>query len=212
MGRNLRSTFVAIHEPLNGDTKIVSVTVDRQKDGLLITINRGSDGTDTVLSALDDSMEYNAKDLAFSGRFGLARARGGKVDSLWMIGGTYLRFKDGTITAPKPEWRGIVSGVLRQRSGNVGGAFDVPDNIQLPKMSALRCLNITHADGSEHAYTLVRVEHLGNVSRLYVREDPGFEIDNVKRTTNLLCYPQRTIDGNTNEYELLSDAKSEATE
>lgn len=210
-GSNLRSTFVAIHEPLNGDTKIVSVTVDRQKAGLVITINRGPEGTDIVFSAFDDSMELNTKDLAFSGRFGLARAREGKASLLWMIGGTYLRANSETITGQKPEWQGRVKGVLRQRSGNAGGAFDVSDNIQLPEMSSLRCLKITHADGSTQAYTLVRVEHLLDGFRLYVREDPGFEIDDVNKTTRLVCYPQRTIAGNDNEYELLSDTKSEAS-
>jgi hypothetical protein len=45
-GDNLESTFIAVHEPVNGEAKVQSITAERNGDMLVITIDRGAHGVD----------------------------------------------------------------------------------------------------------------------------------------------------------------------
>jgi hypothetical protein len=64
-------------------------------------------------------------------------------------------------------------------------------------------LLLRHPDGPVYGYNVVRIESTADGARLFVREDPGLEIT-PGGETRFVCYPQRTIPGNRNTYEILN--------
>ena len=74
----------------------------------------------------------------------------------------------------------------------------------IPETAAGETLIVTHADSSVQAYEALKVVPIsGNGTRIYVREEVGFELTDDGKTKTT-CYPQRTIEGTPKGYELLN--------
>ena len=199
-GKDLRSVFVAVHEPLNGKPKISNASVTRSSRAIVLAVDRGLLGKDTVVIALDRPATVHREKLSFQGRYGFVRVRAGRVTEAHLVGGTQLRFGNVELKGPA-GWRGSIRKVIRSRSNGAGGAFEVAERV--PPDCAPCTLIVHHADGTVHGYNVIRIESMARGSRLFVREDPGFEMTRDGKT-EFLRYPQRTIQGAKNTYEIMN--------
>ncbi len=201
-GKDLKSVFVAVHEPFRGRSKIKRASVERLRGGLIVTIDRGRLGVDRVCLALDEAATLEGAGVSFAGRYGMVRMAGGRVTEAHLVGATRLQCGDFELKG-HAAWTGQIQSITRGRSKGSRGSFDVAERIPAGDAAGARALIVRHADGTEHAYTLVRVEALDTGSRLHVLEDPAMKVTRDDKTQWLAC-PQRTINGATNTYELLN--------
>ena len=199
-GEGLSSVFAALHEPLNGDPKIVKASVTRLPDAIVFVVDRGPLGEDYVAVGLDGAASVRQGQFASNGRYAFARIRGGRVCEAHLIGGTRLSYGDFELEGTA-GWRGAVRQIIRQRGPGTGGAFEVREEI--PADLAPCTLLVRHGDGSVHGYNIVRVEPITGGSRLFVREDPGLELA-PDGQTRFVRYPRRTMPGHENTYEILN--------
>ncbi|MCK5802877.1 MAG: heparinase II/III family protein, partial [Lentisphaeria bacterium] len=162
-GDELRSTFVAIHEPVKGEPKLRSLTVERDGDSLQLRIDRGAHGTD---------------------RFAI----GPKIQ---------LTRQSGRTITIALGWSGTVHRHGREEGDGFRGWFDIAESVNTDHAGILL---IHFADNTQRAFNLVRGERTMTGTRLYVREDPGFDVKEGKVT--LTSCPQRVIDGAALRYSL----------
>ncbi|MCK5804302.1 MAG: heparinase II/III family protein [Lentisphaeria bacterium] len=203
-GENLSSTFVAVHEPVNGRAKVRGITTTELDGALLIAIQRGESGMDYFLMALDDtSVSVAARageaELRFEGRWGLARTRNGKASALHTIDANVLAL-NGTGIEGIPAYQGSVRAVDRGATAEGGsrGSFVVAETIAAD--AKFGALLIEFADTTVRGYNITRIEPLADGTRLHVAEDPALEVRD--DTVLLTSYPQRTIAGGTVRYRL----------
>ena len=201
-GDGLGSVFVAVHEPLRGGPSIVKASLKRAEGGIVLEIVKRDGGRDVVLLALDGQANLALEDGRFAGRCGLVRVREGRVSELLLVGGTELRCGDLAVSCPAGS-RFRVTDVVRRREKGSRGAFELEGAVPDGADAFLRALLVLHADETRHAYTVVRVERVGDRSRVYVLEDPALEVAE-DGSTKVMCYPQRTIAGQTQTAELLN--------
>jgi len=201
-GKNLRSLFVALHEPVNGRPKISAASVKRTATGVIVTIDQPNASRDHVLLGLRNGVSLSADSLSFTGRCGVIRLSAQKPVEAHLVGGSRLCLGDFELSASS-AWSGSITKAIRGRAPGSRGYFEVAETIEPGASAQARTLIVRHPDGTQHAYNVVRVEPHDEGSRLYVREDPAFEITR-RGTTRLTCYPQREIDGTKNTYEMLN--------
>jgi hypothetical protein len=199
-GHDLKSVFVAVHEPISGTPKIVEARVNRTADAVILVLDRGDTGADYVIVGLDGAVKVSQGALSFDGRYGFVRARGANVLQAHMVGATQLDFERFSLKAT-PQWSGTIRRATAERSEDARGAFEVSE--KMPPDCATCTLVVTHPDGSTHGYGVLRIESIENGSRLFVRESPGFEITR-KGRTQWTAFPQRTMKGTRNAYEILN--------
>jgi len=199
-GKGLTSVFAAVHEPLNGQPKILTASVIRSDDALVFVVDRGPLGEDYVAVALDGPPGVSHGQFSLDGRYGLVRLRNGRVSEAHLVGGTRLSYGDFGLSGTA-GWSGSIRAAVRERSADSRGAFDVSERVAA---NAAPCtLLLHHPDGTAHGYNVVRIEPTTDGARLFVREDPGFEIT-PEGETRFVCYPQRTVPGSKNTYEILN--------
>ncbi len=210
-GSQLKSLFVAVHEVYNGAPALTVPPVVTRVGGVVyVVIDRGKGRRDYVLVATEDAATEDAADwtratpdgkLSVLGRYSLVRTRDGEVVEAHLVGGRRLALNDFALVGD-PAWKGKLSAVERAHGDQTGGYFEVSEVI--PETASDQTLTVTHADGSVQAYNVVRLESMnGSGTRLYVREDPGFQPTD-DGNTKTTCYPQRTIAGTPRGYELLN--------
>ena len=95
---------------------------------------------------------------------------------LVLAGGTFAEMSDGRQVRQEPA-TGIIRGVVRQLSGPSRGWFE--SDASIPDASALagRVLLVRHGDGTVRGWTLHEVQNIDRGVRLFVREEPGFELE-----------------------------------
>jgi len=200
-GKDLSSTFVAVHEPVDGTPRVRQVTVTRHRGALRVTVDRGETGRDEFLMSLDEPAEIveNTPDgrLEFRGAWGLARTVNGERRSLHLVGGGELALGGMRVTG-EDGYRGQVRAVGREAGPLTRGFFDVAESIEAAGPGA--ALLLTFADGSVRAYNMTHGEKHDIGTRLYVREDPGFSMK--QDSIDWLAHPQHTIDGPKVDYWL----------
>ncbi len=162
-GDELSSTFVAVHEPVSGEPKLRSLTVEQDGDSLPVRIDRGEHGVDRFTTGA---------------QIQLVRHNGDRI----------------TIA---PGWAGEVRDYRREEGDDFRGWFDVAESVNAKSAGTLF---IHFADNTQRAFNLMRGEKIASGTRLYVREDPGFDIEGDK--VKLTDYPQREIDGAALRYSL----------
>jgi hypothetical protein len=194
-GENLHSTFIATHEPVNGEPKIRAIAAQQTSGALLLRIDRGELGVDWFVMALDDWAEAefgtSLGPLRFSGRFGLARSDSqGRVCAAWLVDGGLLALGDRKL-GPAGRWIGNVTGYDQEvRPDGAHGFFDVDE----PFRPAHPYLLLLHfADGTIWPFNVVAVEPIPGGTRVHVNETPAFQVGGGK--TRLTAYPQREIAG-----------------
>ena len=201
-GKDLHSTFVAVHEPINGDSKIDQVSVRRISDAIILTINRIDGSRDIFTSALDRPVTIAEGSFHFSGRYGWLRARGDQVEQTRLVGAKAIGLGDAK-TSAAPGWSGAVERHGRVATADSRGWFEV--DAVIPTGASIGALLIEFADRTVRGFNVVRIEPRADGTRLHVREDPGFDIDG--EHINLTSSPQRTIQGAALRYDLPALAK-----
>ena len=200
-GKDLKSVFVAVHEPVNGKTKLTDVSLHRWEKSVVVTI-RHHGVTDIVAVALDEQASSNLKlpegSFRFHGRYGMLRKKGKKIVEAHLAGGTKLGLGNFEL-AGLDKWSGKINDVVRENDKGSRGWFEVEGN--LPK-SFKGTMLITFPDESVRGYNVDRIEPAKEASRIFVKEDPGFVVGT--KLTRSICYPLRDIEGTENNYELLN--------
>ena len=204
-GKDLRSVFIAVHAPVNGDPKVKTISATSAAGGVLITVDRGQLGRDYFVMAFDGTTTMTAKtadgSLRFEGAYGLAQVRDGKCVEARLIGGKRLALGNRTI-ATTPGWRGIIRNLHRENGKNSRGYFEVAEAVVPANTDA--ALIVEFPDKTVRAYNIARTEKLERGTRIHVVEDPGYAVTG--KGIELLTYPQRIIKGKQVGYRLPSVA------
>jgi len=192
-GKDLKSTFLAVHEPVKGQPGILGVRSQTIPGGVLLMVDRGSSGRDYFVMAFDDpvavSIETGDGVLGFAGLWGLARAREGRVVEAHFIGDR-LSLGEQTLSGSK-GWRGSIRAVGREVGESTRGWLEVGKEVDAKVRDA--ALLVKFPNGENRAYNVARIEATPNGSRFYLVEDPGFDM--TAAGVELRSYPQRTIPG-----------------
>lgn len=206
-GKDLESFFAATHEPLSGNTaQVVSIDTVQQGNLHLIQVALDRNRIDYILFA-PDSGEATAETphgkLEFRGHYAVIRTENGQVSRSWLIGGDRLTLNGQPLASNEGLYRGTVSDYSREEQESHRGFFDI--DATLPE-GDYGSLHIRFPDQTERSFNVVRITPLEQGSRLYVREDPGFDIEANK--IELTSYPQRTIAGNTLSFRIFKVEKN----
>ena len=200
-GKNLKSVFIAVHEPVNGEPKLKNVTATDLKGGVLVTVDRGRHGRDYFVMGLDGAVSAQARTedgaLRIEGAYGLARTRDGACVEAHLVGGQALRLGDMKLTGA-PGWSGVVRGVSREATKTTRGSFDVAETLAPEQEGA--ALLIEFADRTVRGYNIAKIEPLAQGSRIHVVEDPGYVVKGGQ--VELVTFPQRKIKGARVDYLL----------
>jgi len=193
-GQDLESTFVAVHEPVNGKPKVSGVNVRFDNNVAIVTVRRGPQARDYFLTALDGpaSLRFETEDglLEFDGGWGFCRVRAGRCVEAHLVGGAKLAIAGVELTDAE-GWRGDVRNVSREVTPGSRGWLEVAETI--PASARDAALHIEFPDGTTRAYNIARIEPIEKGSRLYLVEDPGYRVSD--DAIELLSYPQRRISG-----------------
>jgi hypothetical protein len=200
-GRDLQSRYVTVHEPVSGEPRIADVDVRRLPQGTVVTIAR-PDATDYVVIAANDNamIQINTPDgpLAVDGRYAMLRVRDKAVIAAHLVGGRTMRMGDFQLQdAASITGRVVDIGATREHD-----AYGYIDVVEAIPVEALGTLIVKHPDDSTQGYNIIAIEPTTAGTRLFTREDPGFQYANGRIET--ISYPQRTISGRASQYELLT--------
>jgi len=201
-GEELRSVFVAVHEPVRGEPKVRGISARELDGGLLVTVDRGERGRDQLVMGFDGTLSTACTTpdggLGFQGKYALVRTRQGRPVSLHLVDGTSLAV-GGAEFQGTPGWDGEIRALHREEGRDSRGWFEVAERI--PSDATVGALLVRFADGTVRGYNVGRIEPVADGSRLHVIEDPGFEMG--EGSVQLVTYPQREIEGATVTYHLI---------
>jgi hypothetical protein len=198
-GDDLHSTFIAVHEPINGDSTIANIAAKRFDDAVLVMVDRHDGGRDYFACALDQPATIRDGAFRFAGRYGWLRTRDGRVEQARLVAGQSIALGDATLTAtPGSGWSGMVIQHGHTATVESRGWFDVTQAI--PPDTTTGALLLTFSDGTVRGFNVVRIEPRDSGTRLHVREAPGFDIADGQ--INLTSFPQRTIEDSALRYDL----------
>ena len=209
-GADLDSVFVAVHEPVSGDAKVLGISVVRGDGSVVVTVNRGNGARDLLAIALNDSAEVRTPELEMKGRYGLVRLRDGRAGRAVLIGGDRLVCGDARLAGPA-RWSGRIEAVASASAQGSRGYFDVGQKVPPLGPGNSRTLVVTFADETTRGYNVVRIEPTKDGTRLHIRETPGFGLDDDGQT-HISSYPQRTIKGAAVTYDMLNLLERSASE
>jgi len=200
-GKNLQSTFVAVHEPVNGSPRLVDVKVKQGRDVVQLEVSHG-DIVDFVFVALDGPAKAQvntpAGAIQFEGMQGLVRTRDGRVIEMHLVNGIHLSLGETKLEGI-PVMSGEIAESHREESTVSRGWFVVREKLDIAEGD--RLLLARYPDGTTQGYHIVRVEPDAGGARIHVREKPAFQYTN--SGIDLTTFPQRTIDGRRVNYEIL---------
>jgi hypothetical protein len=170
-GRDLVSSFASVVEPFVTSPSIDSVdnlALAGAADGLDSRglVIRRADGTmDYFYSALDDGTR-SAADLAFGGKFILARAKEGALTSLYFVGAREFRGFGVTVKPETTGWDGTVEGVDAVGSA-LTTAADLPDD---GRLDGAMIMFSNPGYSRTTAYRIARIAKEGGRARIVLDE------------------------------------------
>jgi hypothetical protein len=200
-GQSLESTFVAVHEPVDGAPRLgdVSAATDRGVVKLQVT---HANVVDYIFISLDGPAQANVSSptgtISFNGTQGFLRVENGQPTEAHLVNGTRLSLGDFELRGQAPI-TGTVLAAHADPDGDSAGWFEVQGS--LPAVADGSLVLIKYPDGTTHGYHVQRVESQSESSRILVREKPAFQHagENIELTT----YPKRTIQGNHVAFEFV---------
>jgi hypothetical protein len=201
-GQDLQSVFVATHEPVRGEPGVRALSATQASEALLISVDRGQQGTDYIAMALAASatarFDTPHGTLQFAGRYAWLRLdAAGLVRTARLYDSSRLQF--GAVSLEeRAGWTGTVQSwdVRGQRDGS-RGSLVVDQNLAGTDLGPLL---LTFADGTVWPFNVVGLEPLGGGTRVHVRERPAFTVAAGK--TTITSFPQRDIEGTALRFSL----------
>ena len=174
-GAKLESSFVTVFDPTGPRPSLAKVGRMAEASGFVVLYLQTPDGDEHVVVNLHPGTERKvmlADGRELSTDAFVVRAR---RDELMRAGGTVAGLSGVGLRQSPLEGR--VLGTTRQASRDSLGWFDVSGILPADRTLSGRFLRIRHADGTTHGWSIAKVEPMGpDRSRIYVQEDPGFEI------------------------------------
>lgn len=216
-GADLSSTYVAVHEAWRGKTHLQGVRVLRVEGGVVVAVDRGGERRDYFAMTLGPAGALSLKtgdgELSLRGRHGFVRLEGGRVCAAHVLGdekqpqaeirlvpGIWGRLmRRGCQLAGQSAKTGAIRLVSDKSDGTSLGCFEVDGKMPAPDFPLLL---LTFPDRSVRGYNVDRIEADASVSRIYVKERPGFQIDEGKKQISFACHPIQTIGGTQVNYKL----------
>jgi hypothetical protein len=191
-GSTLNSTFVTVFEPV-GPHRPPLRRVGRVASpaGTVLLLVETVDGPEHVLLNAMPGVEQR---LTLSdGRLlvtdGLAvRERGGQIT---LAGGTFAELDGGRVEHERPV--GSIIGAKREPWAQGLGWFETMQPIGNGPSLRGRYLRIRHGDQMSHAWTITDVVSTARQTRIYVREEPGFTIDEENQTAEYYQFPRLAL-------------------
>ena len=175
-GATLKSTFVTVFEPIGAGAPFPRVGRVVSSAEVVVVYLETAEGREHVVVNLTPGTARkvqlaDGRHLATDGLAVRVSDRG-----LVLAGGTFAEMSDGRQVRQEPA-TGIIRGVVRQLSGPSRGWFE--SDASIPDASALagRVLLVRHGDGTVRGWTLHEVQNIDRGARLFVREEPGFELE-----------------------------------
>jgi hypothetical protein len=202
-GQDMQSTFVAIHEPINGSPKIEKVAMQRKPGVIQLQISHGG-MLDNLFIALNDTGKYElstpAGTIHFEGMQGFVRLENGKPTEAHLINGSQLNLDQTKLVDSCPSQKGEIVSAHPEQTPESGGWFTV--NEKLPSADPSTLLLIHYPDGTTQGYHILQIDSpASSGSRIIVREKPALKY--TENGIELTSYPHRTIKGKHASYELL---------
>jgi hypothetical protein len=201
-GQELKSVFVATHEPVRGEPAVRAIFATQAGEALLLRVDRGPQGTDYIAVGLADTatarFDTPHGTLQFAGRYAWVRlAAAGVVRTARLYDTSRLEFGSLTLDE-RPGWAGMVQSwdARGQRDGS-RGSLVVDQGIDGTDLGPLL---LTFADGTVWPFNVVGTEPVVGGSRVHVREKPAFVVADGK--TTITSFPQREIKGTALRFSL----------
>jgi hypothetical protein len=193
-GATLNSVFVTLFEPTGkGFGRLQRVgRVASSADVVLIVVE--SEGVHEHL-LVNLKPETTQRVQLPSGRYvsfdGLAlRVRD---QGLVLAGGTFAEGMGRLVS--QARLGGTISQTVRKQTDRGRGWFLTPERLPDDPAIAGRTLIVRHGDGTCKAWTLDSIESTPQGTRLHVREEPGFEIEQKTGAARYYQFPQVTLPG-----------------
>lgn len=193
-GATLQSTFVTLYEPVApgvaplrrvgratspAGTVVVYVEGDDGAEYLVVNLNAGR----AVQVALPDNRVLTTDGLAVR-----ASAR-----ELVLAGGTFAELAGRRVEQARAA--GQLRRTARVSGQGARGWFEVEQPLPRPEALVGRVVLVRHGDGTTRGWTVRRVENQPDGARLFVHEEPGFEVDPATRTARYYQFPHATAPG-----------------
>jgi hypothetical protein len=193
-GQSLSSAFVTLYEPTGaafaplGRVGRVSAAA-----GVVALVVESIDGVEYVLVNLEPGtvrrvLLPGGQYVSFDGLAMRVRER-----EIVLAGGTFAEGAGRLVSHPK--FSGEIIASVRQPSPRGLGWFVTPDIPSDLAALAGKTLVVQHGDGSCRSWTLVSAETTLQGTRLFVREEPGFLIDDRDRWARYYQFPMVSAPG-----------------
>src|SRR5690606_26473277 len=101
---------------------IEKLTPDQASEGAIAVKVTYGDTTDIIVSSPDSDQELVVGDITLQGKMGMIRLKGGEVQGMYLVGGTFLKKGNVELTDAGPV-NGTVIDVHRQAAGDHKNAF-----------------------------------------------------------------------------------------
>ena len=195
----LKSTFVAVHEVMDGSGASFIASVDRKTinsgKAVAVTVTLSDGRIDTYLISFDGMQVMSHNGVNATALIAASSSLNGKSD-LWMVEGTRVTNGSRTLNKTYDTQSTVVSGVLRKENGDDFNAFETPMKLADGYELAGQTLVLEHFKNAKlefsNSHTIKRVESIANGSRIHLRFDPGVEINGL--AANEIYFPGRKAD------------------
>lgn len=178
-GASLTSTFVAVHEVLDGsgNSFIQSVTKHTlNKDSIAVKVTLKNGRVDTYLVSFDGSKSMSYGGVSATATIAAHSSFKGKSD-MWMVGAGQVTSGTKTLKSRQNELTGALLAVHRLEDGASANAFDtdmvLPSGYELAGQTLLLENTKKGVLSFVNSYTIDHVEKVCGKTRIYLRFDPG---------------------------------------
>lgn len=195
----LKSTFVAVHEVMDGSGSSFIASVKRTTinsgKAVAVTVTLTDGRVDTYLISFNGSQVMSHNGVSATALIAASSSLNGKSD-LWMVEGTNVNNGSRTLNKTYDTQSNVVSRILRKENGDNFNAFETPMNLADGYELAGQTLVLEHFENGKlkfsNSHTIKRVENIANGSRIHLRFDPGVEINGL--AANEIYFPGRKAD------------------
>ncbi len=175
-GSTLSSLFVTLFEPVSGVIPpLTRVGRVASPPGTVVLVIETAEGPEHVVINLARGTARkltlaDGRTLLTDGLAVRANASG-----LVLAGGTYADVPGFSVR--QRQAGGRIVGTFRKSTPGSRGGFESDTPIPDPDALAGRAVLIRHGDGTTHGWTIDRVENSRKGTKIFVREEPGFNLD-----------------------------------